>query len=80
MVLGAPGPGSGDLIPPPTGPGLGPTVGQLHSSSLQPPKFPQGTTFQDGPLLFCPPRSPASGTGGGPGFTQPPPPRPGPPP
>lgn len=39
MVLGALGPGS-DLILPPTGPGPGPTVGQLHSSSLQPPKFP----------------------------------------
>lgn len=41
MVLGALGPGS-DLILPPTGPGPGPTVGQLHSSSLQPPKFPPG--------------------------------------
>lgn len=75
MVLGAVGPGSGDLIRPPTGPG--PTAGQLPGSSLQPPTSPQGTTFQDWPFLACSPRLPAPGTRGGASFTyHPPAPRP----
>lgn len=74
MVLGALGPGSRDLIWPPTGPG--PTVGQLHGSSLQPPtshRHPQGSTFQDRPFLSCPPHPPALGTRGGASFERPPP-------